>query len=61
MLNDKTGEVVYTLRIRGKSFRPKVFAKGKHTIKVGEGDDRKTLKGIQSLNASEKKALKVDL
>ena len=55
------GEVVYTLRIKGKSFRPKVFAKGKYTIKVGEGKNRKTIKGVQSLPKAEKKTLKVDL
>ena len=29
-------EVVYTLRIRGDSFRPKVFAAGQYTVRVGE-------------------------
>ena len=61
MLNDKTGEVVYTLRVRGNSFRPKVFAKGEYTINIGEGDDRKTLKGIHSLPSSEKKTLNLEL
>jgi hypothetical protein len=30
------GEVVYTLRIRGTAFRPRVFADGTYTIRVGE-------------------------
>jgi hypothetical protein len=33
---EATGEVVYTLRVRGDAFRPKVFAPGKYTIHVGE-------------------------
>ncbi|MFP6887856.1 MAG: hypothetical protein VB997_09850, partial [Opitutales bacterium] len=61
VLNDKTGEVVYTLRVRGNSFRPKVFAKGEYTINIGEGDNRKTLKRIRALPSSEKKTLKVEL
>ena len=61
VLDEKTGQVVYTLRIRGNSFRPKVFAKGKYTVKVGEGEDRKTMKGIQALPADDKKTLKVEL
>mgnify|MGYP007000209479 len=43
VIEEKTGEVVYTLRIKGKNFRPKVFAKGKYSILVGEGSSIKTL------------------
>ncbi|MCC6508341.1 MAG: metallophosphoesterase [Pirellulaceae bacterium] len=31
-----TGEVVYSLRVRGKSFRPPVFAAGEYSISVGK-------------------------
>ena len=61
LMEEKSGEVVYTLRIKGNSFRPKVFAKGKYTVKVGEGDDRKVIKGVDALPKTEKKTLKVDL
>ena len=61
VIEEKSGEVVYTLRINGKDFRPKVFAKGKYTVKVGEGTDRKVIKGVQALPLAEKKTLKVDL
>jgi len=33
-----TEEVVYTLRIKGTSFRPKVFAAGGYTVRIGEPD-----------------------
>jgi hypothetical protein len=46
---DEGGEVVYTLRISGRSIRPKVFTQGRYTIHVGEGPTRKTLRGITSL------------
>jgi hypothetical protein len=42
-----TGELVYALRIRGKSFRPPVFdAKGTYRLRVGDpdSDQWKTLK-----------------
>jgi hypothetical protein len=61
VVEDKSGEVVYTLRINGKDFRPKVFAKGKYTVKVGEGTNRKVIKGVQALPLAVKKTLKVDL
>ena len=36
IIDEQTGEMVYSLRIRGESFKPKVFAKGFYTIRVGE-------------------------
>ncbi len=59
VINEKTGEIIYTLRIKGTEFRPKVFANGTYTINVGEGDARKSLKGIES--QKEAKTLKVNL
>lgn len=49
VIDDANGEVVYTLRIKGTSFRPKVFRNGPHTIKVGSQEDgnMKTLKGVK--------------
>jgi hypothetical protein len=32
------GQIVYTLRIRGTTFQPKVFRNGPHTVRVGEPD-----------------------
>lgn len=51
VIDESDDEIIYTLRINGNSFRPKVFKEGNHTIKVGEpGTEKmKTLEGIQSL------------
>jgi len=38
VIDEASGEVVYTLRIKGTRFRPKVFREGMYTIKVGDGD-----------------------
>jgi hypothetical protein len=61
VIDEADGEVVYTLRISGASFRPKVFRDGKYTVKVGEGDRQKVLKSIQSLPPDAKQTLKVAL
>jgi hypothetical protein len=36
VVDEGSDEVIYTLRIRGSSFRPKVFGEGRYTVRVGE-------------------------
>ena len=45
VIREDTGAVVYTLRIAGTRFQPKVFAPGFYTLKVGDPDT----KGFQVL------------
>ena len=61
VIDQGDGEIVYTLRIKGDSFRPKVFKSGKYTVKVGElgTDGVKTLKNVQSLTSTQEGALNV--
>lgn len=50
IVNERTKEIVYTLRIRGSSFRPKVFDKeATYTIKLSEPEKNrvKTLSGVR--------------
>ena len=54
-------EVVYTLRIRGNTFRPKVFQDGMYTIVVTHGDKQKVLKDVGSIAADARKTLKIQL
>ena len=61
VLEESTGEVVYTLRVKGTSFRPKVFAKGKYTVKVGEADSVKTVTGIDAIGPDVTKTIEVAL
>ena len=62
VIDESDGQIVYTLRIKGRVFRPKVFRKGKYTVKVGDQDDRmKELKGIEALAPNVKKELLVAL
>jgi hypothetical protein len=61
IIDESNDEIVYTLRINGTSFRPKIFKTGKYTIKVGQQGTRqmKTLTGIQPVKAGETESLKV--
>ncbi len=36
VVDEKSGEIVYTIRAKGDSFRPKVFSMGAYTVRCGE-------------------------
>jgi len=51
IVEEETGEILYTLRITGNRFRPKVFSStGTYTLSVGEpGTDRhQVFTGVQT-------------
>jgi phosphodiesterase/alkaline phosphatase D-like protein len=62
VIYESSGEIVYTLRINGTSYRPKVFKHGRYTIKVGEPGTAKmkTLTGVRSLPPDRTETIKVD-
>jgi phosphodiesterase/alkaline phosphatase D-like protein len=51
VIDESNNEIVYTLRINGSSFRPKVFKIEEYTVKVGQQGtgQMKTLTGIEPL------------
>lgn len=51
VFDEKSGELVYALRLNGQNFRPHVFAEGKYTVKVGEPETNriKTLTGLAGM------------
>jgi hypothetical protein len=61
LIDESNGEIVYTLRISGTSYRPKVFKIEEYTVKVGrQGTDKmKTRTGIRPLAPGEKKTINV--
>ena len=59
VIDQADGQIVYTLRIKGTTFRPKVFAPGTYTIKVGEGENIKTLRGVKSVGAADTQTVEV--
>jgi len=49
VVDETYGDLVYSLRIRGTEFRPKVFRDGHYTIRIGEQPDTMTtLTGVEA-------------
>jgi hypothetical protein len=47
VIEETTGEVLYTVRTRGNRFQPRVYSLGNHTVKVGrDKPDAQTLTGL---------------
>ncbi len=60
VIDESDGELVHALRVKGARYRPKVFREGTYTVKVGEGDRVKVLKGIRSVGVEGAETLKVE-
>lgn len=61
VIHEATNEILYTIRIKGNLFRPKVFADGKYTVRIGEGKNVRTLTGVESIGLNEKRTITVKL
>ncbi|HSI77150.1 MAG TPA: alkaline phosphatase D family protein [Lunatimonas sp.] len=62
VINDKNGEVEYSLPVKGKSFRPKVFARGKYSLHVQDAvTGKETLISGISLAKNENETLTITL
>jgi hypothetical protein len=62
VVEERTGQIVYSLRILGTEFRPAVFRAGNYTVRCGEpGTARwKEIKGIASLPGNVEKTRIID-
>ena len=62
VIDEQNNEIVYTLRINGTSFRPKVFRAGTYTVKVGEPNTAKmkALKNVQSIPEDQGQTIEVN-
>ena len=61
VVDQSDGQIVYTLRIKGRRFRPKVFAAGLYTVRVGQPPAAmKEFKDVEALPPSDSAELKVD-
>ncbi|MGD9029142.1 MAG: metallophosphoesterase family protein [Anaerolineae bacterium] len=61
VIHESSGEIVYTLRINGTSYRPKVFETGSYTVKVAEGKATQVLSGVESVAPEESATISVVL
>ncbi len=60
VIDQRNGETVYTLRIQGTEFRPKVFALGKYTVKIGDQQGQtRELSDVQALPPDQRSELVV--
>ncbi len=59
LINERNNETVYTIRVKGSSFKPKVFENGTYTIKVGEKKNQNTLKSIGTDSKKEHIIIKI--
>jgi len=55
IIDESNDEIVYTLRISGTAFQPKVFRRGLYTVRIGELDagPERVLRHIQSTSSNE--------
>ncbi len=54
LVEERSGDIVYTLRIRGSEFRPKVFQRGLYTLRIGEpGLEMKSIRGLSIATAGQ--------
>jgi hypothetical protein len=61
IVDEYLNEIVYTIRIKGNTWRPKVFREATYTIRIGEGQVKVELNGVESLKSDEEKVLEIDL
>ncbi|MCK5861777.1 MAG: alkaline phosphatase D family protein [Candidatus Hydrogenedentes bacterium] len=61
VIHETDQEVVYTLRIKGSSYCPKVFEAGTYTVQVGEAENKKIFSGIKSTGLNQNKSIEVIL
>ncbi len=60
VIDEAKGEAVYTLRIRGSSFRPKVFHEGLYTIRVGDTGKFQQKEHIRSVPSCSREILRLE-
>jgi hypothetical protein len=62
VVEEATGEVLYTFRMEGDRFRPPVRRSGNHTVRLGDGERWiRTLREVASLSADELTTLQIEV
>ena len=63
IVDELNGQTIYTLRIAGTSFRPKVFRQGYYTVIVEEPDLKiiQTIENVRSIPEKDDQTLEINL
>ena len=62
VIDETNSEVVYTLRIQGSEFRPKVFKEGPHRVVIRSDDGREeVLKSLQPVGDDDNGSIEIEL
>ena len=62
VIEEATGEILYTIRVPGKTFQPPVYAAGNYTVKFGhDSADQFALEKINAGQISDVGVMKIDL
>ena len=62
VIEESTGEILYTTRVKGTRYRPKVYTKGYYTVRVGEGQPiLESVSGIQSVSEDSREKLSISV
>lgn len=62
VIEEATGEVLYTIRVQGTRFRPRIYAPGFHTVKIGrDRPDGQVLKGLRKVADDSGETLRIQI
>ncbi len=53
IIDEHLNEIVYTLRIQGTTWQPRVFREARYTVRVGEGETVKSVQGVEASSEAE--------
>lgn len=59
IIHERDGEWIYSLRIRGNRFRPKVFEEGRYTVEVTADDRTRVLQGVEPVGLNSDREIEV--
>lgn len=62
VIEDATGEILYTVRMDSNRFRPPVYSEGNYTVKMGrEKPDLSEISGLKPVQPGSNAKLQIDL
>ena len=62
VIEESSGEILYTTRVKGTRYRPKVYAKGTYNVRVGKNQPiLKSVSGIQSVEKKSRDRLTISI